>query len=179
MAYSEKSKNSTIKYIKDKQREIKIRYRKEEFDIEIAPVIEKSGLSVAGFFKEAVAARLKAYYDARNKLLETLETVKAVTVREIPAIMQDDCRKIILYGSYARGDFTEDSDVDIAILTNCSREEAKKYDPGIDEVAAGLGIDTFAVVNYACLPLSEFEEKKEWYPFFMNIAKDGEVLYEQ
>ena len=23
----------------------------------------------------------------------------------------------------------------------------------------------------------EFEEKKSWYPYFMNIATEGEVLY--
>lgn len=23
----------------------------------------------------------------------------------------------------------------------------------------------------------EFEEKKSWYPYFMNIAEEGEVLY--
>lgn len=179
MGYNESAKKSTMKYIKDKQHEIKIRYKKDEFDLEIEPVIRNSGLTVAGFFKAAVADRIKAYYEVRKQLLDTLETVKSVTVEEIPAIMREDCRKIILFGSYARGDFDEQSDVDIAILTNCSREEVKKYDPRIDEIAADLGMDTMAVVNYACLPYSEFEDRKAWYPFFMNIQKEGIVLYER
>ena len=178
MAYNENAKNSTMKYIREKQREIKIRYKKEEFDLEIAPVIKNSGLTVAGFFKAAAADRIKAYYDQREKLLQSLEAVKKVTVEEVPSAMHDDCKKIILYGSYARGDFNFDSDVDIAILTKCSREEAKKYDSKLDEIAADLGMDTLAVVNYACVPFDEFEEKKGWYPYFMNIQKDGVVLYE-
>ena len=179
MSYNEGSKKSTLKYIKDKQHEIKIRYKKDEYELEIAPIIEQSGLTVAGFFKEAVAARIRAYHEAREKLLKTLETVKETTVKEIPEIMHGDCRKIILYGSYARGDFNEESDVDIAILTDCTREEAKKYDSEIDRIAGNLGIDTLAVVNYACLPLSDFESKKSWYLFYMNIEKDGVVLYER
>ena len=105
--------------------------------------------------------------------------VEETTVREIPALMKDDCEKIILYGSFARGDYTLDSDVDIAILTKSDRDKARRFDPGIDEIAASIGIKTMMIVNYVCLPIKEFEEKKGWYPFFMNIASDGRVLYDR
>ena len=39
MAYDEVSKQATLKYIKSKQQEIKIRYRKDEFDERIQPAI--------------------------------------------------------------------------------------------------------------------------------------------
>ena len=35
--------------------------------------------------------------------------------------------KIILYGSYARGDYNKQSDVDIMILTDLSFEEIEEY----------------------------------------------------
>ena len=34
--------------------------------------------------------------------------------------------KIILYGSYARGDYTDESDIDIMIVLNCEPGEIKK-----------------------------------------------------
>lgn len=37
--------------------------------------------------------------------------------------MGNDLRKIILYGSYARGDYCEESDVDIMILSALSENE--------------------------------------------------------
>ena len=36
-------------------------------------------------------------------------------------------KSIILYGSYARGDYTKDSDIDIMILLDISDMEIKKY----------------------------------------------------
>ena len=55
--------------------------------------------------------------------------------------------KIILYGSCARGDYTEDSDIDIA------------------------------VVNFVCLPYEEYIDKNDWYDYFRNIKQEGRVLY--
>ncbi len=37
--------------------------------------------------------------------------------------MGNDLRKIILYGSYARGDYCEESDVDIMILSALTENE--------------------------------------------------------
>ncbi len=177
MAYDESAKISTIRYIKEKQQEIKIRYKKEEFEQEILPAIEKTGLPVATFFKIAVAEKINSESEKQYKLENVLEKVKREAVKGIRAILRDDCKQIILYGSCARGDYNEDSDVDIAILTKSDREKVKKYNAEIDEVAAQIGVDTMAIVNFVCLPMKEFEQKKEWYPFFKNIARDGVVLY--
>ena len=110
---------------------------------------------------------------------EIIDRVTNITKEQIPAMMHDDVRAIIMYGSCARGDYTEDSDVDVAILTDSNRAESKKYGDELDELATQIGLDTFAIVNYVCLPYQEFEEKKEWYPYFMSIEKEGVLLYER
>ncbi|MBR1709624.1 MAG: nucleotidyltransferase domain-containing protein [Clostridia bacterium] len=110
---------------------------------------------------------------------KVIDMVTEITKKQIPAMMRDDVRKIILYGSCARGDYTEDSDVDVAILTDCDRLEAKKYGDDLDDLATRIGMDTFAIVNYVCLPYHEYQEKKAWYPYFINIERDGVLLYER
>ncbi|MBO5352789.1 MAG: nucleotidyltransferase domain-containing protein [Lachnospiraceae bacterium] len=92
-------------------------------------------------------------------------------------LMQDDLVEMVLYGSCARGDYTEDSDIDIALLTKSDRLEVKKYDEKLAEIATELAMKHFTIVNFVCLPYEEFEEKKTWYPYFINIAAEGEVLY--
>ena len=48
--------------------------------------------------------------------------------------------KIILYGSCARGDYTEDSDIDIALLLKSDRLKAKKYGSVLANIATELAL---------------------------------------
>lgn len=64
-------------------------------------------------------------------------------------------KKVILYGSCARGDFTDDSDIDIALLINCDRMEAKKYEEGLASAATELAMKYFAIVNFVSIPYEE------------------------
>ena len=179
MGYNSAAKQSSMKYIKEKQQEIKIRYKKDEYEKTILPFIRESGLPVATYFKIAVLEKILANENNNNEFKKTIEYVKSEAVKNITRILNDDCRQIILYGSYARGDFTADSDIDIAILTVCDRNQVKTYGSQIDELSTRIGLDTMAIVNFICLPYSEFVEKKSWYPYFRNIDRDGIILYER
>ena len=108
---------------------------------------------------------------------EKINIVKEEAVSLVSELMKDDLQGAILYGSCARGDFTDDSDIDIALITKCSRLEAKKYDESLAYIATDLAMKYFAIVNFICLPSEEFIEKKVWYAYFKNIDKEGEVLY--
>ena len=48
-------------------------------------------------------------------------------ISEIKKIYGLHLRKVILYGSYARGDFEQNSDVDIMILLDVSESDLKSY----------------------------------------------------
>lgn len=108
---------------------------------------------------------------------QIIDVVKSESTYLVHELMQEDLVEIVLYGSCARGDYTEDSDIDIALMTRSDRLEAKKYDEKLAAIATELAIKYFTIVNFVCLPYKEFEEKKTWYPYFRNIAVEGEVLY--
>ena len=59
MPYDEDAKNSTLKYKKEKIKPVQISYRKEEYDNEILPAIQKSGLPVATFIRQAVKEKIE------------------------------------------------------------------------------------------------------------------------
>ena len=50
---------------------------------------------------------------------------------EVENVTESKVKKVILYGSYARGDFRADSDIDVMILVDTDRTEVslleKKY----------------------------------------------------
>lgn len=96
---------------------------------------------------------------------------------EIHSIYGTDLEKIVLYGSYARGEQTEDSDVDIALFVkdNICDEEAKHdvlTDIVVDyELARGI---TFSVIP---IMATQYSLWKKSLPFFINISKEGIVLW--
>lgn len=108
---------------------------------------------------------------------ETIEKVKLEATEIIKNLMGSDVIEIILYGSCARGDYTDDSDIDIALLLKCNRMEAKKYDDALAEISTKFAVKYFAIVNFVSLPYGEFTEKKTWYRYLKNIDTEGEVLY--
>ncbi len=107
---------------------------------------------------------------------EIIEHVNLEAAGMLKELLKDDLVEVILYGSCARGDYTDDSDIDIAVITRCDRLEAKKYNDGLAKIATELAMKYFAVVNFVCLPQSEFEQKKTWYAFFRNIASEGKIV---
>ena len=69
-----------------------------------------------------------------NGLLQTY-------ISEIKKIYGTHLSKIILYGSYARGDFRPDSDVDIMILLDLSDLDLKKYSKELSYMTYDFNLD--------------------------------------
>ena len=106
-----------------------------------------------------------------------IEKVKKEVVSQVRGLMGADLVEIILYGSCARGDYTDDSDIDIALLTKSDRIQVKKYSSGLAAIATDMAMKYFAVVNFVCLPFDEYTEKETWYEYFQNIRNEGQILY--
>lgn len=109
----------------------------------------------------------------RNDIEQAIEILK----EKIPLNMKNHVKKIVIYGSCARGDYTENSDIDVAILTDCDRLQAKKYDDLLMDIVTDIAMETNTIVEYTCIPENEFMEKKAWYAYFKNIEKEGRVIY--
>ena len=106
-----------------------------------------------------------------------IELVKNRIRKGFPEVLKGNVRKIIIYGSCARGDFDDDSDIDVAVLTECSREAAKVYDSDLMDIVTEIAMQSDAIVEYVCIPYDEYQEKKDWYGYFKNIERDGVLIY--
>lgn len=106
-----------------------------------------------------------------------LQIITKSVVEQALALLEDKIEKIILYGSYARGDFTSESDVDIIILLNCAEEEVEPYRIMISRLASRIGLANDVEVSLLLKTSSSFEKRKTILPFYQNIQKEGVVLY--
>ena len=105
-----------------------------------------------------------------------IELAIDIMKEKIPLSMKEHAKKIFVYGSCARGDFAEDSDIDVAIITDCDRVEAKEYDDSLMDIVTDIAMKTNAIVEYICIPENEFSEKKSWYAYFRNIESEGRLI---
>ena len=110
---------------------------------------------------------------------EIIHIVKEEIVKRLRAALGGDLKECLLYGSCARGDFGDDSDIDIALIVNCSRMEAKKYSQILVDTASEIAMKYYAIINFVCIPYEEYIGKKSWYSYFENISREGVVLYRQ
>ena len=88
----------------------------------------------------------------------------------------DNITKILLYGSYARGDYHDDSDIDIVAIVKGERLELQNKLKKIWDVSNDLGLEYEVIVSPTVIPYDEYEEWKEDLTYYMNIEKEGVVV---
>ncbi len=108
---------------------------------------------------------------------ETIQDITASVIQAVVELMSDKLYKIVLYGSYARGDFTAESDMDIMVILDCSKEEALTYRKKLSRLASRIGLEHDIMVAILLRDKESFEQGKTILPFYQNIVRDGVELY--
>ena len=85
--------------------------------------------------------------------------------------------KVILYGSYARGDHDDESDIDIMVLADIPREDTLHATFMISDASGDLSLEYDTLVSIHVTDCSTFYEYIDVLPFYMNVMKDGVELY--
>ena len=108
---------------------------------------------------------------------EEIQQVTREVVGRVTELLGDKIYKIILYGSYARGDFDSESDIDIMILINGSDEDVKIYRKKVREIANDVGLDNDILVSLSIKTKQSFEEWADTLVFYKNVINEGVTLY--
>ncbi|WP_303247726.1 nucleotidyltransferase domain-containing protein [uncultured Methanobrevibacter sp.] len=87
------------------------------------------------------------------------------------AINSDKIIRIILFGSVARGDDNEESDIDILIISN----EWEKIDSLITDEVFKVVLETEELISPYVLSEKQFNETKH-FSFLTNVLREGIVI---
>ncbi|MBE5910820.1 nucleotidyltransferase domain-containing protein [Pseudobutyrivibrio sp.] len=98
-------------------------------------------------------------------------------VEQILSIYGSHVKKIILYGSYARGDNRPESDIDIMILLDLSDAEVAEYQHELSGITFDYNFDNDLDINPIAQSEAVFNKWVGVYPFFKNVKEEGVVLY--
>lgn len=106
-----------------------------------------------------------------------LQSLMQQYVSNVQNIYGSHLRQIILYGSYARGDYNAESDVDIMILLDISDMEIKQYRHQLSDMTFDFNMDHDVDVKPIAKNETHYRKWMDNYPFYANIDRDGVTLY--
>ena len=106
-----------------------------------------------------------------------IQNIAKDAVEKVIDLLSDKIYKIILYGSYARGDYTPESDIDIMILLDCTEEEVRSYREKVCVIASRLSLDNDIEVSLMLNDKKSFYDRLDLLIFYQNIQKEGVTLY--
>lgn len=106
-----------------------------------------------------------------------LQTVTQSVIQASKELFADKINRIILYGSYARGDFNMESDVDILIILNGSQENVGLYRKEVNKIASRISLANDIEVSLLLIDQQSFEERIDVLPFYQNVMREGIALY--
>lgn len=102
--------------------------------------------------------------------------VKDIVVKLVSCYKQvygNSLRHVYLYGSYARGDYQANSDVDIVAIVDGERADLQQKLKQVWDCATDLELAYDVIISPTIIPTAEFLEYKRALPYYANIARDG------
>lgn len=119
-----------------------------------------------GIFDKKYSKYISQAFQIRNNVDYAMEAKR---------IFGDRLKSVILYGSYARGDFEFDSDIDIMVLLDMPREELTEARKKMRATADALDMEYDCVISSVFQSHDIFEDYKSASPFYQNVERDGVV----
>lgn len=88
----------------------------------------------------------------------------------------DDIEAIYLYGSYARGDFDEDSDIDFAAIVKGDPIEISKKRDLVWSELSRMDLELDVITSPMVISSAIFNEYKNEGGYYENVFKEGKRL---
>ena len=93
--------------------------------------------------------------------------------KRVRKMLGNSLDSVIVYGSYARGDYSELSDIDVMILVTLTEEKIKKISDEISDMAfeylMKFGVDISPVITN----IDHFNYWVDNLPYYRNVRDEG------
>ena len=84
---------------------------------------------------------------------------------------------MLLYGSYARGDFDENSDIDVMILVKTPMEKINQYYDTVSDCAFEFLMKYKVDISPIVKNIEHFDYWKDDLPYYNNVYTEGVAVH--
>jgi len=110
-----------------------------------------------------------------------MKTVKPELINKILQIVHSNAestfserlKSTILYGSYARGNYENDSDIDIMVLVDMDKQDLSRYRKNIANLSSNIDLEYDV---FTSIKLQDYKTYNDWLnvvPFYQNVQREG------
>ena len=103
----------------------------------------------------------------------TLNTLLDEAKNELSVLFGSKFLNIVLYGSYACGDFDSESDIDVMALVEMSKTELQKYRRLVSDLANNIDLKYNVLLSIKLQDNESFVKYQNTLPFYQNVIKEG------
>ncbi|HEX7715020.1 MAG TPA: nucleotidyltransferase domain-containing protein [Bacillota bacterium] len=112
------------------------------------------------------------------KSKDELDLILNEFVDKVTPLFGDKLKKVVLFGSYARGDYDGESDIDVMLMLNEDEIVLKKYSDQITDIVVELDLKYNVVLATILQSEKKFGKYQHAMPFYSSVASEGVVLYD-
>ena len=105
----------------------------------------------------------------KNKILSEFKS-------KTKSIMGNSLKQIILYGSYARGDYKHNSDMDIMILTELTDDRIVQIEDELFDAAYDIEVEYGVPISVNIKNEEHFRNWANSLPYYSNIEREGVII---
>ena len=106
-------------------------------------------------------------------LKKEMDKVINAYIKEVKDSLGEDFQRAYIYGSYARNEYKEESDIDIAIFTNKPSREFYLLINQIAEITFEYNVRYGIILSPVFQNKAEFQRMLKAVPYFQSIQKEG------
>ena len=118
------------------------------------------------------------YNDSKERQVRSvsnlgLNNLMKETYSALSSVFGEKLDEVWLYGSYARGDFDAESDIDIMALVDLPKEQLAMYRRKVSDLSSDLDLKYDVLLSIKLQDKATFLRFSNTLPFFQNIMKEG------
>ena len=102
-----------------------------------------------------------------------MQCIIIVFAEKCKDLFGDKLRDVRIFGSYARGDYDADSDVDVMILVDMDEVEARTYLGKVCDIACEIDLQHGIILSPLIRSTKDFDKRKVLPGFCQTVMREG------